>query len=68
MQKRLSRGACIQCGKKIPTGAASCPYCGTGQMMQCGSCEIPTPSAGAFCIHCGAALAKLDALAKMSQG
>ena len=68
MQKRLSRGACIQCGKKIPTGAASCPYCGTGQMMPCGSCEIPTPSAGAFCIHCGAALAKLDALAKMSQG
>lgn len=54
MQKRLTKGACIRCSKKLPAGAAICPFCGTKQRTACTACGKETPSAGAYCIHCGA--------------
>lgn len=58
MQKRLARGACRRCGKKLPTGASTCPYCGIQQLTPCGICQKPTPVAGSFCIHCGATVSE----------
>lgn len=53
IQKRLSKGACIQCGKKLPVGASACAFCGTNQSEDCTACSKPTPVGGTYCIHCG---------------
>ncbi len=53
MQKRLSKGACIQCGKKLPAGASACAFCGANQFVDCSACSKPTPVGGIHCIHCG---------------
>jgi hypothetical protein len=52
-QKRLMRGACIQCSKKLPAGASVCPFCGERQYQCCGSCRQQTPVGGVYCMHCG---------------
>ncbi|MFA7256110.1 MAG: hypothetical protein WC047_00850 [Kiritimatiellales bacterium] len=54
MQKRLAKGACISCNKQLPSGAKSCPFCGTSQFVKCSACEQETPIGGTCCIHCGA--------------
>lgn len=53
MQKRLSKGLCIACSKKLPNSAAFCPFCGTRQLEKCADCGKETPSGGTHCIHCG---------------
>ncbi|QHI68143.1 zinc ribbon domain-containing protein [Tichowtungia aerotolerans] len=53
LQKRLARGACTACSKRLPPGAVYCPFCGTGQLRTCTACGKQTPSGGACCIHCG---------------
>ena len=53
MQKRLMKGACTRCSKKLPAGAAVCPFCGTKQLERCNSCQQSTPVGGTYCIHCG---------------
>ncbi|MBC8205736.1 MAG: zinc ribbon domain-containing protein [Kiritimatiellales bacterium] len=53
MQKRLAKGNCTACNKRLPTGAKSCPFCGKGQWNECGACHEETPIGGPFCIHCG---------------
>jgi hypothetical protein len=52
-QKRLMKGSCIRCNKKMPAGAAACPFCGTQQVEPCRHCQKPTPIGGAYCMHCG---------------
>ncbi len=54
IQKRLMKGACISCSKKLPPSAKTCPFCGINQLAICAVCEKETPSAGTYCIHCGA--------------
>jgi hypothetical protein len=54
MQKRLMKGACTGCNKKLPPGAAFCPFCGSGQRAVCAVCGKETPFGGPHCIHCGA--------------
>jgi hypothetical protein len=54
MQKRLMKGSCISCSKKLPPGSKTCPFCGVNQLTACVVCEKQTPSAGTYCIHCGA--------------
>ena len=54
MQKRMTKGACIRCSKKLPAGAAVCPCCGKKQVAPCSACGKDTPAAGTYCIHCGA--------------
>ena len=53
VQKRLMKGACIVCNKKLPTNARFCPFCGRVQVMECSACKQATPIGGAFCVHCG---------------
>jgi len=53
MQKRLMKGACTFCSKKLPAHASSCPFCGTQQLKTCESCHEKTPIGGSYCIHCG---------------
>ena len=53
IQKRLVKGTCIACSKKLPQGASACPICGKKQMHTCTACEKQTPIAGAYCMQCG---------------
>lgn len=53
MQKRMTKGACIRCSKKLPVGASVCPCCGKKQTEPCPACGKDTPAAGTYCIHCG---------------
>jgi len=52
-QKRLMKGMCYICAKKLPHDADGCPYCGTQQKHECGTCGKETYVAGPFCTHCG---------------
>jgi hypothetical protein len=54
MQKRLMKGACTICNKKLPPGATFCPFCGAGQRTVCAACGKETPVGGSHCILCGA--------------
>lgn len=51
--KRLAKGQCHHCGKKIPDKAAICPFCGTDQQASCPSCGLRTFAAGDYCVNCG---------------
>jgi RNA polymerase subunit RPABC4/transcription elongation factor Spt4 len=51
--KRLTKGLCYHCGKKLPPGVDICPYCGTNQQKNCPSCNHLTFVAGEFCTSCG---------------
>jgi hypothetical protein len=53
MQKRLMKGSCISCSKKLPPGTTFCPFCGTEQQTTCTACGKETPVGGSHCIHCG---------------
>jgi len=53
MQKRLMKGCCTACNKKLPPGSAYCPFCGRVQFIKCDSCGNETPLGGSHCIHCG---------------
>jgi len=52
--RRISRGECQQCGKRLPAGANACPFCGFVQFRPCHSCGRPTDVHGKFCRECGA--------------
>lgn len=54
--KRLARGLCRRCGKKLPPEARACPFCGENQWVDCPACGRPTPVAGEFCMACGGPL------------
>lgn len=53
MQKRLAKGNCTTCNKRLPTNAEFCPFCGAGQFSTCSACGQKTPLGAPFCIHCG---------------
>ncbi len=53
-QKRLMKGDCIVCNKKLPPHISACPFCGTKQLENCKNCHMETPLGGPYCIHCGA--------------
>ena len=56
--KRLMKGACYCCGKKLPMGATACPFCGTQQFEICSNCGDQTYICGDFCKNCGHKLSK----------
>lgn len=53
LEKRLIKGCCRECGKKLPVGSHHCPFCGTDQERVCGMCGDQTPIAGRYCVRCG---------------
>ncbi len=53
MEKRLIKGGCYSCGKKLPSKVDVCPYCGTRQKQQCGHCNDETYIAAPYCVSCG---------------
>lgn len=53
IQKRLMKGACVHCNKKLPANVAVCPFCGTQQFETCTCCQKKTPIGGIYCIYCG---------------
>lgn len=55
-QKRLMKGACFQCGSRLPELTSSCPFCGTGLLMECNSCQQQTYRCADFCKQCGASM------------
>jgi hypothetical protein len=52
-RKRLTKGQCRACGKKLPDKALICPFCGTDQQTTCPGCGLRTYAAGDFCVNCG---------------
>jgi hypothetical protein len=56
--KRLAKGQCLRCGKKLPVASAACPFCGADQMVRCPACDNPTYAAGDYCVSCGKGFGK----------
>lgn len=53
-QKRLSKGACCSCGRKLPGRTTpACPFCGTKQLRKCTGCGNSTYVNVKFCANCG---------------
>ncbi|MFX0195753.1 MAG: hypothetical protein ACFFCW_06490 [Candidatus Hodarchaeota archaeon] len=53
IKKRLLKGACYVCGKKLPNGVVACPFCGTKQYKTCPVCNKNTFITGDYCTNCG---------------
>lgn len=52
-QKRLMKGTCYRCNRKLPKKDGICPFCGTNQLKKCAHCGAQTYVAGKYCIVCG---------------
>jgi hypothetical protein len=55
-QKRLMKGACYSCGRKLPNSEHTCPFCGTKQQTNCHRCHEKTYVCGDYCKNCGTEL------------
>ncbi|MGA1839113.1 MAG: hypothetical protein ACMUIU_00670 [bacterium] len=53
IKKRLLKGACYVCGKKLPDGVIACPFCGVKQYKTCPVCNKDTFISGDYCTNCG---------------
>jgi RNA polymerase subunit RPABC4/transcription elongation factor Spt4 len=53
MIKRISKGACQNCGTHLPENASVCPFCGFEQYKQCSNCGKSTYVFGKYCKECG---------------
>lgn len=53
MVKRISKGACQNCGTHLPENTSACPFCGFEQFKRCSNCDKPTYVFGKFCKECG---------------
>ena len=53
MEKRIARGQCQGCGKKLPGDSPACPFCGFEQFRKCPHCQSPTYVHSRHCRVCG---------------
>jgi hypothetical protein len=53
IERRLTRGQCQECGKRLPPGSIACPFCGFAQLKPCPLCGKQTFAYGVFCRECG---------------
>ena len=53
MVKRISKGACQNCGIHLPENTSVCPFCSFEQFKNCSNCGKPTYVFGIFCKECG---------------
>lgn len=56
IERRISKGECQQCGKRLPSGSPACPFCGFAQYAACRHCQKLTHVHGSFCRECGKAI------------
>jgi RNA polymerase subunit RPABC4/transcription elongation factor Spt4 len=54
LERRIGKGQCQRCGKRLPAGARACPFCGYAQHRACAACGRPTPVHARYCAECGA--------------
>ena len=52
-EKRISKGQCQDCGRRLPENIAACPFCGFEQFKSCAHCNKPTYVFSTFCKECG---------------
>jgi len=53
IERRISKGDCQQCGKRLPAGSKACPFCGFPQFRTCPNCNQPMHAHGKYCKECG---------------
>lgn len=53
IERRISKGECQQCGKRLPSGAHACPFCGFTQYKPCSNCNNLMHVHGKYCRECG---------------
>lgn len=53
IERRISKGECQQCGKRLPAGSKACPFCGFVQFKHCSNCSSQMHVHGKFCRECG---------------
>jgi hypothetical protein len=54
VERRISKGLCQDCGKRLPAGARACPFCGTAQVCACERCGGERQVHAGYCQACGA--------------
>ncbi len=54
LEKRIAKGLCQSCGKRLPAGARACPFCGFGQFARCPVCGGFAHVCATHCGECGA--------------
>jgi hypothetical protein len=55
IEKRIAKGLCQDCGKRLPRGARACPFCGFAQFGRCPACGGLAHVRASHCAECGAA-------------
>jgi RNA polymerase subunit RPABC4/transcription elongation factor Spt4 len=53
IERRISKGACQQCGKHLPAGSQACPFCGFAQFKTCSDCSNLMHVYSKYCRECG---------------
>lgn len=53
IERRISKGACQQCGKHLPAGSPACPFCGFAQFKTCSNCSNLMHVYSKYCRECG---------------
>ena len=53
IERRISKGECQHCGKRLPADSPACPFCGFVQFKPCSHCGRPMHVYGKFCRECG---------------
>jgi len=53
IERRISKGACQQCGKHLPAGSQACPFCGFAQFKTCSNCSNLMHVYSKYCRECG---------------
>jgi hypothetical protein len=56
LEKRIAKGLCQECGKRLPPGARACPFCGFAQFERCPACGGLAHVHASHCADCGADL------------
>jgi hypothetical protein len=56
LERRIAKGLCQACGKRLPPGARACPFCGFAQFARCPACGGSAHVQASHCADCGAAL------------
>lgn len=53
IERRIAKGCCLNCGKRLPHGDAACSSCGFVQQESCSSCGGATYKFARHCRCCG---------------